>query len=76
LDVEDAHLNLNVAARKVGDQLDQTRHSVLDRVVACGGTVAIGAPEQPAKLRVTFPQAPLNAQTAASRSGPNADFAT
>jgi hypothetical protein len=76
LDVGDAHLNLNVAAREVGDQLDQTRHSVLDRVVACGGIVAISAPEQPAQLRVTFPQALLDAQTAASRSDPNADFAT
>jgi GAF domain-containing protein len=76
LDLEDSHLNLNVAARQAGDLLGETRHSVVDRVVACGGTVAIGVLEQPAQLRVTFPQAPLNAQTAASRSGPNADFAT
>jgi hypothetical protein len=76
LDMEDSHLNLNVAARQAGDLLAETRHSVVDRVVACGGTVAISVLEQPAQLRVTFPHAPVNAQTAASRSGPNADFAT
>ena len=41
-----------------------------------GGTVTTDAPDGPAKLRVSFPQAPAMAQTALSRSGPNAALAT
>ena len=76
LDLDNSNFSLNVAAREAGHQLAESRDSVLDRVMACGGTVAISGPGEPAQLRVSFPQAPLNAQTAASRFGPNADFAT
>ena len=49
---------------------------MIDRVLAWGGRPIAHQQEAPAKLRVCFPQAPDMAQTALSRSGPNAALAT
>ena len=49
---------------------------MVDRVLAWGGTVTIDAQGAPARLRVSFPQPPVMAQTAVNLSGPNADLAT
>ena len=76
LDLEDSHLNLTVTATDLSGRLADGGQGVVDRVLAWGGTVTIDAQDAPAKLRVSFPQAPAMAQTALSRSGPNAALAT
>jgi hypothetical protein len=49
---------------------------VVDRVLAWDGTVIIDAQGVPARLRISFPQLPVTAQTAVNLSGPKADLAT
>jgi hypothetical protein len=48
---------------------------VVDRVLAWDGMVTIDD-RAPARLRVSFPQLPVTAQTAVNLSGPKADLAT
>ncbi len=76
LDLEDSHLTLTVTATDLSGRLADGGQGVVDRVLAWGGTVTIDAQDAPARLRVSFPQAPAMAQTALSRSGPNAALAT
>jgi hypothetical protein len=76
LDLEDSNLTLTVTATELSGRLADGGQGVVDRVLAWGGTVAIDEQETRAKLRVGFPQTPAMAQTALSRSGPNAALAT
>ena len=77
LDLEDSHLTLTVTATDLSGRLADGGQSVVDRVLALGGTVTTDdAGCHRRRLRVSFPQAPAMAQTALSRSGPNAALAT
>jgi signal transduction histidine kinase len=76
LDLEDSHLILTVTAKDLSGHLADGGQGVVDRVLAWGGAVTIDPQDAPAKLRVSFPQAPAMAQSALSRSGPNAALAT
>jgi signal transduction histidine kinase len=75
LDVDDSQLTLTVTAVDLSARLLEGGQGVVDRVLAWGGAVTIeqGAP---ARLRVSFPQPPVMAQTALNVLGPNADFGT
>jgi signal transduction histidine kinase len=81
LDLDDSHLALTVTAIDLRSRLTEGGRGVVDRVLAWGGTVTIGAvtiegQAAPARLRANFPQPPVVAQTSLSLSGPNADFGT
>jgi hypothetical protein len=50
---------------------------VVDRVLAWGGTVTVDAHDDGrARLRVSFPQLLVMAQTSVNLSGPNVDLVT
>jgi signal transduction histidine kinase len=77
LDLDDSHLTLTVTALTFGGRLSEAAQGVVDRVLAWGGTVTIDAQGgAPARLRVSFPQPLVTAQTAVNLSGPKADLAT
>ena len=81
LDLDDSHLTLTITAIDLSGRLTEGGRGIVDRVLAWGGTVTIGAvtiegQAAPARLRVDFPQPPVVAQTALNLSGPNADFGT
>jgi signal transduction histidine kinase len=76
LDLDDSQLTLTVTAVDHSGRLADGGQGVVDRVLAWGGTVTIDAQSAPARLRVSFPQPPVMAQTALNLSGPNADLAT
>ena len=76
LDLDDSHLTLTVTAIDLSGRLAEGGQGVVDRVLAWDGTVTIDAQGAPARLRVSFPQPPVTAQTAVNVSGPNADLAT
>jgi signal transduction histidine kinase len=76
LDLDDSHLSLTVTAVDLSGRLVEGGQGVIDRVLAWDGTVTIDAHGAPARLRVSFPQLPVTAQTAANLSGPKADLAT
>ena len=76
LDLDDSNLILTVSAVDPSGRLAEGGQGVYDRVLAWGGTVTIDAQGAPARLRVSFPQLPVIAQTAVNLSGPNADLAT
>ena len=76
LDLDDSHLTLTVTAVDLSGRLAEGGQGVVDRVLAWDGTVTIDAQGAPARLRVSFPQLPVTAQTAVNLSGPNADLAT
>ena len=76
LDLDDSHLTLTVTAVDLSGRLAEGGQGVVDRVLAWDGTVTIDAQGAPARLRVSFPQPPVTAQTAVNLSGPKADLAT
>jgi hypothetical protein len=75
LDLDDSNLTLTVTAIDLSGRLADGGQGVVDRVLAWDGSVAIDAQGAPARLRVSFPQPPVTAQTAVNVSGPNADLA-
>jgi signal transduction histidine kinase len=75
LDLDDSHLTLTVTAIDLSGRLADGGQGMVDRVLAWDGTVTIDTEGAPARLRVSFPQAEANAQTAVNLSGPNADLA-
>jgi signal transduction histidine kinase len=74
--LDDSNLILTVSAVDPNGRLAEGGQGVVDRVLAWGGTVTIDAQGAPARLRVSFAQLPVIAQTAVNLSGPNADLAT
>jgi signal transduction histidine kinase len=76
LDVDDSQLSLTVTAIDLNGRLAEGGQGVVDRVLAWDGTVTIDEQAAPARLRVSFPQLPVTAQTAVNLSGPKADLAT
>jgi signal transduction histidine kinase len=76
LDLDDSHLTLTVTAVDLNGRLAEGGQGVVDRVLAWDGTVIIDAQGVPARLRISFPQLPVTAQTAVNLSGPKADLAT
>jgi signal transduction histidine kinase len=77
LDLDDSHLTLTVTAIDLDGRLAEGAQGVVDRVLAWDGTVTIDAQGgAPARLRVSFPQLLVTAQTAVNVSGPKADLAT
>jgi signal transduction histidine kinase len=76
LDLDDSHLTLTVTAIDLSGRLAEGGQGAVDRVLAYGGTVTIDAQGELARLRVSFPQTPVMAQTSVNLSGPNADLAT
>ena len=76
VDLEGARLDLTVtAALGSGRHLDDGR-AVVERILACGGMASIDTQTEPTRLRVSFPQLSLMAQTADRVSGPKVDLAT
>jgi signal transduction histidine kinase len=76
LDLDDSNLTLTVTAIDLSGRLADGGQGVVDRVLAWDGTVTIDAQGAPARLRVSFPQLLVTAQTAVNLSGPKADLAT
>ena len=76
LDLDESHLILTVTAVDLTGRLAEGGQGAVDRVLAWDGKVTIDAHGAPARLRVSFPQPPVTAQTAANLSGPKADLAT
>jgi len=76
LDLNDSDLTLTVTAVDPGGRLAEGGQGVVDRVLACGGTVTVDGQGAPSRLRVSFPQPPVMAQTAVNLSGPNVDLGT
>ncbi len=78
LDLVDGYLLLVVSAVDGGSRTTISGRGVVDRVLACGGTVTTSGPTSTeAGLRIRMPapaQVPARAHTATSSSGPNADF--
>jgi signal transduction histidine kinase len=72
---DDSRFTLTITAIDLSGRLPDGAQSVVDRVLASGGTVAIDAQGAPARLRVSFPQPPAMAQIAVNVAGPNADLA-
>ena len=79
LDLDDGCLLLAVSAVDRGSR-PTSSDGVVDRVLACGGTVTTSGPtstESGLRIRMPAPaHAPASAHTAASWSGPNAAFDT
>jgi hypothetical protein len=76
LDLVDSHLTLTVTAIDLNGRLAEGGQGVVDRVLAWGGTVIMERQDAPARLRVSFPQLPVMAQTALNLAGPKADLPT
>ena len=76
LDFDGSDLTLTVTAVDLNGRLAEGGQGVVDRVLAWDGTVIIDAQGVPARLRISFPQLPVTAQTAVNLSGPKADLAT
>jgi hypothetical protein len=76
LDLDDSRLTLTVTAIDLSGRLADGGQGVVDRVLAWDGVVTIDAHGTPARLRVSFAQPPVPAQTAINLSGPKADLAT
>jgi signal transduction histidine kinase len=76
LDLDDSRFTLTVTAVDLSGRLAEGGQGVVDRVLAWDGSVTIDAQGAPARLRVSFPQLPVTAQTAVNLSGPKADLAT
>jgi signal transduction histidine kinase len=82
LDADADHLLLEVGARASGAGLAEAGRGLVDRVEACGGTVTLHRDDAGGdRVRVSLPLTPheveaqpTSAQTALSRSGPNADL--
>ena len=76
LDLDDSHLTLAVTAVDLNGRLTQGGQGMVDRVLAWDGMVTIDQQAVPARLRVSFSQLPVTAQTAVNLSGPKAYLAT